>query len=117
MATVTLSTIEFDPAGFVELDCLPDSELRDVARRVSRIATLDAGAAVSDRGHSDADRTLRLVWAPRSERIEQAVERLVRRYPRIHAATDDGFYLVAPESYRHRPGQSTLILLVIRRIA
>ena len=58
----TLSSPSADYAGHVQIDIRPVIESGTVARRVSRIATLDGSAVVNDGGYSDTDRTIDLRW-------------------------------------------------------
>ena len=48
MMKAVISALTFDPAGRVALDLLPESDSGELRRRVSRVATLDGGVAISD---------------------------------------------------------------------
>lgn len=114
---VSISPLTFDPLGVVRLRLLPDSSMGQSRRRVNRIATLDGAAVVNDFGYSDADRTIRLQWVPVSKEQEANVQRLVQTNARLHVATSDGFFLVAPESYEPKVNESTLVLLVLAKLS
>lgn len=112
----TLSTPTFDPAGHVGIDCLPTTTHGETRRRMNRIPTLDGGAAFNDFGASEADRTIELKWRPRSAAQEAAIERLAKLYPRLHLATAQGVWLVAPEVYTPGANESRLVLLVVEKL-
>ena len=113
---VTLSTMTADLAGHVELPVNADSTGGETRRRVSRIATLDGGAVVNDGGYTAADRVLELAWVSDSATREAAVRRLVELYHQVVAATRDGVYLVALESYSPGADESTLRALVLQKL-
>jgi len=116
MPRVILSTLEFDPLCPVEIDALPASSAGDIRRRVSRVATLDGGAAFNDGGYAEADRTISLRWLPQSAAAEERITRLVRLYPRITVAMAEGVFLAAPERYTRDDEQASLSLLVESRL-
>lgn len=115
---IHLAATTFDPDGVVSLVVDPaDTQPGETRRRVSRIATLDGGAAVNDFGSSYADQTITLVWTPKDPALEAAVARLVRLYSRLWLSNEDGCFLVVPESYQPRNDRSTLVLLVLEKLA
>lgn len=114
---VTLSPLTFDPLGPVVIDSLASQTLGESRRRMNRIATLDGGAVFNDFGFSEADRTINLSWKVRSAVQEAAVARLVQLYARIHVATPKGFYLAALEVYVPGAQESSLLLLVVDKLA
>lgn len=115
---VHLAATTFDPKGVVSLVVDPaDTQPGETVRRVSRIATLDGGAAVNDFGSSYADQTITLVWTPKEPALEAAVARLVRVYSRLWHSNAEGCFLVVPESYQPRSNRSTLVLLVLEKLA
>jgi len=112
-----LSTLTFDLDGFVELEVSDRMTSGDTRRRVNRIATLDGGVAVNDFGFTDADRTIDVVWQPKTVALERAVDRLVQLYDRIRVATRSGVFLAAPEAYTPGAAESRLRLLVISKLS
>ena len=111
-----ISTVDYDPAGWVLLDVLPESAQDSRRRRMNRVATLDGGAAVNDFGFVEADRTFVLRWTPRERDTDDAIDRLVRLYSRLRLSIDGALYLVAPEVYTPGADESTLTLLVVERL-
>lgn len=112
---VSLSTLTFDPLGYVELP-LSQPALPVRARRMNRVATLDGGAVTNDSGYADADLTIDLRWTP-GRAVDQSVERLVRLYARLVVATPDGAFLSAIETYTPGAEESALRLLVLQRLS
>lgn len=112
-----LSAPVFDIYGYVALPLMPSAGER-VARRSSRIATLDGGAVLNDGGFSEGDRELMLRW-PADRWRDQVVEYLVRFYPRFVLAWEGGCYEVAPGAFqrRERADISRLQLLILRRLS
>jgi hypothetical protein len=113
----TLSTPTFDLDGFVELQLSSPAEPSETRRRVNRIATLDGGAVLNDFGFTDADRTLLLSWQPTGRQEHLDIERLVQTYAQLQVAITSGVYLAAPEVYQQGDDESTLRLLVIRKLS
>lgn len=114
----TISTREFDPDGYVQIEATVASALGgERTRRVNRVTTLDGGVAINDFGYTDGDRTLDLRWTPASEAQERAVERLLRTYPTLCVTVPDGAFLAAPERYTPGTDESTLRLLVVSRLS
>lgn len=112
-----ISTTTWDLDGFVELELSNRVEPSDTRRRVTRIATLDGGAALNDFGFTDADRTLVLRWAPVSRQQHEDIERLVQTYPLLQVALTSGVYLAAPETYQPGAEESSLRLLVTSKLS
>ena len=113
---IGLSAPLYDPAGSLRIDEMAASEINDLARRVNRIRTLDGGVSVNDTGHVAGDRNFRLRWRVPSAAQYEAVQRLVRLYPRLTVTTREGVFIAAPESVRMRDGQGDLQLLVLEQI-
>lgn len=116
MIRVTLSTVDYDPAGYVEIDATADTNDGETRRRVTRHPTLDGGAAFNDFGFAEPDRTILVKWAP-SPLVDDAVVRLLQLYSRVIVSTGRAVYLAAPASYRPGTDQSTLQLLVAAKLS
>jgi len=112
-----LSSITWDPAGWLELAALADDTAGETRRRVNRVATLDGGVVLNDRGYSEGDRTIEVRWTPTSKTLEDAIDRLVRTYTRLCISVPAGCYLTAPESYTPGAAQSKLRLLVVSKLS
>lgn len=112
----TISALEFDPSGYVQLEVLPGSAFQERRRRVNRIATLDGGSVVNDFGYAESDKTLALLWEPTNRATEAAVDRLVRLYGRLNVSIDGAMYLAAVEAYTPGTDESQLRLLVLEKL-
>lgn len=111
-----VSTLEFDPLGFVKLNVRPGSAFQERRRRVNRIATLDGGSVVNDFGYAESDKTLALVWEPTDRATEAAIDRLARLYGRLNVSIDGAVYLAAVEAYTPGTDESQLRLLVLEKL-
>lgn len=88
------------------------SRLSDRSRRVSRTATLDGGAVLTDQGYSVADRTLTLVAERAPRALLGAVAALLEACPLLLVSTDEGVFLAAPSQLTYVSGVLTLSALV-----
>ena len=116
MMRVTITAVEFDPLGRLTVDMLPDSDTRTLTRRVNRVATLDLGVAVNDRGFSHGDRTFDIRWITTAI-TKRTADYLTRAHGRVRVATDDGVYDAYIESYTPGVRESSIRLLVVQRIS
>jgi hypothetical protein len=114
---IVLSSRVFDLDGFVALNVQADSQMFDKVRRVSRSATLDGGAFITDFGYTDSDRTLTFNVNRLSRDDIVAVERLMRTYSEIGVSTYDGFYVGTMSGTSIRNGRMVLTILVKERLS
>ena len=114
---ITISSTTFDLNGSIQINPLPSATDGETTRRVSRVATLDGGVAVNDRGHSEGDRDLSYTWKTISKAHNDAVARIVRLYPRVTVSTPSGCFLAAPQRFSPGVGESTITLLVIDKVS
>lgn len=114
---LSLSSPTFDPEGALILHPSPDSQLADRARRVTRTATLDGGAAIHDAGYSVADRTLTIVLVLPSAPTVAALQRLLRLYGRLTVTTPEAVFLAVPERLFVGAEEATLTLLVLAQLS
>ena len=111
---ITFESTVFDPVGVISLEALPGSDLSASTRRVTRTATLDGNAVIIDNGYTAADSTLAIeAWLTESE--EQRLQRLMRIYPEIIAATPEGCYLGVIDSVRQGGDGRTHVSYLIQR--
>jgi hypothetical protein len=115
MITV-LSTLTLDLSGSVQIDALPESDFGDTRRRAFRIPTIDGGAVANDYGFSYSDRNFTILWNTKNKVYEDNVDRLCSLYSRLKFACHLGIFIVVPQSYRIRDGQSELQLLVLEKL-
>jgi hypothetical protein len=113
----TISSLVFDPLGYVELDVAGSTKFGDEKRRVSRIATMDGAASLNDGGYSEADRTIELRWKTDSFDFEDRVRRLLQLYSRVLVCTRIGAYIAASETYGVNTDESFLRLLPLSKVS
>ena len=115
-----VATTVFDVAGarIFKRDEL-DKELdnRQGARRVTRTATLDGGAAIADMGYSDSDRDIKIVEPEASIEAADYARYICENYARVVVSTPDGAYEAVPASHGLDDGTLTLKLLVISKLS
>lgn len=113
---ITISSPTFDLDAYIQISPIPggDGETR---RRVSRVKTLDGGVAVSDRGHSEGDRTIEYRWRPISKAHNDAVSRMVKLYPLVNVSNADGVFSAVPESFVPSPDECVITLLVTEKVS
>jgi len=106
----------FDLQGYAELEVAPESATSGLQRRFNKVATLDLGAAINDRGFSDSDREFTFAYTNQSEELDAALERLVRFHPRVWVSMRDGFFECAPIALDRDASRPTFTVSVIQRI-
>lgn len=114
---ISITSTAFDVLGHIDIVPLGDTPADSFSRRVSRVATLDGGVAISDRGYSDGDRTLTYSYRPVSKDHDARAERLVRLHPTVNISTPDGLFLAVPQAFDRSARQNTFTLLVIRKLS
>jgi len=113
---VTINAPQFDIDGQVVAEGVDPDGLDGFSRRVSRVATLDGGAAINDFGYSIADRTLTITWRPRTREQAENVRRMVQSYGRLIVSFRDGCYLGAPERLTPLDDSVSLTFLIEKRL-
>ena len=114
---ISISAIDFDIYGHVEIDPAPGSNDGETRRRVNRVATLDGGVAAPDGGYAEGDRTLNYEWLPVSADHNESVARLVRLYSTVHVTTPDGVYLAVPQVFVPGAEVCAITLLVLDKLS
>lgn len=117
MRKVHICSRLFDPLGWAQFVPLPSNAEGGLARRVTRVATLNGGVAVSDRGFSEGDRTLVYRFKPVSADHNARLMRLVRLHQTVSVATADGVYESVPQSFDPGNSENRFTLLVIRKLS
>jgi hypothetical protein len=114
---IGLATQVFDLLGAVLLVRTDaESETSAVGRRVSRTATLDGGAVITDGGCAPADKTLKVVAQQIDEATFAAVKYLVENYSQIMVSTRDGLFVGALENLTLDGDRLLLTVLVTAEI-
>jgi len=113
---ISISAPVFDINGSLLIDRYDVSGVSGLIRRVSRSATLDGQASISDFGYTDADRTLAVEWQA-SESEHLLASRLLKTYSRVIVSIDSGCFLCAPSEIVANNGLTILILLIERKLS
>lgn len=113
---VSISAPLFDLDGHVLLASVVPDGLADFSRRNNRIPTLDGGAAITDFGYSDADRTLDIRWAAKDKATVDNVRRMAKTYSRLIVATEEGCFIGAPGPFSLSDGEAEIQILVEKRL-
>ena len=113
MMMIALSTLTIDPFGHqvIHLDA-GRAGFGDTARRVSRIATLDGGAAILDGGYTVADRTITLDLTGQDKTLIDDLKYLTEMYSKLLVFTPDGAFTATPERLSEQGGTVRMTLLV-----
>lgn len=96
---------------FVVLEEKPESKIDRLTRRVSRIATLDAGAVINDSGYTDKDRAL-IIEADVTAAQKEILDHMIQNYSRLNVSTKSGFFVCAAQQFWLDNGQIRLIIWV-----
>lgn len=113
---VSISAPLFDLEGHAWLTNVAADGMSDFSRRNNRVPTLDGGAAITDFGYSDADRTLGIRWPAKNKAIVESVRRMAKTYSRLIIATDEGCFLGAPGTFSLGNGEAEMQILVEKRL-
>lgn len=110
---IGIATTTVDPYGALLLDCNDQrTNLGDIKRRVTRIATLDLGAAIIDTGYTDADRTVTLDISNETEANVEAAKWVTKYHSRVLLFLPDGAHAATPEQVTEARGNVTWRLLI-----
>jgi hypothetical protein len=110
MYQIGLAARVFDPEGALLSPEHGDSETGSLSRRLTRARTLDGGVAVTNRGFTDADRTLTLSLAGQPEATIERARRMLRLHGTITVTHWDGAYTGAPSEYNARRQELTVLI-------
>lgn len=113
---VTVAARAFDPDGVVSITLLDGSQVGDVERRVTKVRTLDQGVAINDRGFSEGDRELILIYKPVSLEHDDRVRRLIRLHPLVTVSTRVGCFEAAPLNFQNGADENAFVLTVTQRL-
>lgn len=110
---IGISTLTADPFGsHVLYPNAQRSRLYDMRRRVSRAATLDAGAVMIDSGYTDADRTVTVDLSNEDADTIQSLRYLLQSHDTVRLFLPDGAYLATLESMTESNGAAVLTILI-----
>ena len=114
-------TFDIDGSFLFDID-EKESDIQEAPRRVSRTATLDGNAAVTDFGFSHGDRDLTLVFdadkifmSSQLLTIREIIDKLwlfFRTYSEIALTLPDGVYNASINRYSNKFGRVSLKILI-----
>jgi hypothetical protein len=98
---IGIATLTYDTDGARVLSQDSATELRNNkgSRRVSRTATLDGGAAITDGGYSAADRTYIVKTRDDDGTLATWAERIVKNYTTLMLSTRNGLFYGTPSRW------------------
>ena len=114
---IHINATTYDLQGSLSIRLLPSSDEPSLSRRVSRVATLDQGVAVNDRGFSEGDRTFAFAYKPVSREHDNIAKRIIKIHSKVTVSTPEGVFLAAPESFNAGAEENTLTLLIISKLS
>jgi hypothetical protein len=114
---IFLNAPVFDYYGDLAIREKTSSGDGDINRRSNRIATLDGGAVLNDRGQTASDKSIAVVWSPTRD-DQLSVERMVKAYPFLIVSTQFGCFYANPQSltFDKKTGDASLRLLVMQQL-
>lgn len=91
---IAITPVTFSSVGGVEFDgSLPDSDLGQTTRRVSRTATLDGSCTILDQGFCHGDRTMQIKSSgPLGGETCTRLRDLQQDYSLLHLAVPEGVF-------------------------
>ncbi|MCK4620725.1 MAG: hypothetical protein KAT62_00780 [Desulfuromonadales bacterium] len=113
---ISLSPAVYSATEPVVLPLKSIGNLPDMARRSSRVATLDGGAVLTDYGYTDADRTWNIDLGALDEAVVGKLQALIKNESQIVAATAEGCFLGSLQSLGSRGGIITITFLPVERL-
>lgn len=114
---VHISAKTFDLSGALSITPLPRSRTPPSGRRVTRVATLDGGVAINDRGFAHGDRTLTLLYKPVSAAHDAIAQRIVELHTRVTLTTSEGCFEAAPDTFTPTPEENSFSFLIISKLS
>lgn len=114
---ISICAEQYDPEySPVLLRLSPGTDLVNVSRRVSRIATLDGGCIITDHGVSHADRTFEISIANIPPDLERRLFGLYVTYAWLRVSTWEGVYRSKISRYRYREGTLSITILIKEKL-
>lgn len=114
---ISISAKTFDIDGVLAINPISDGVDRPITRRVARVATLDQGVAVSDRGFSHGDRTLIVRYRPVSAAHDNTARRLISVHSRVNVFMDEGVFEAVISSLDQTGPENTITLYLLEKLS
>ena len=117
MMQVQITSINFDPLGYLAFETLPASDDRSVSRRFSKVATTDGGVATTDRGFSHGDRELSYQYIRTSKEQDDIAARIFSIHSRVYVSNNEGLFECIPDSFATQDEENTVTFSVVSKIS
>ena len=109
----TLSTIEAGETIVLNIDREPTKEN---TRRLSRTATLDGGAVITDGGWTDADRTLEFTAMRIPEETRENLWAMFRKESRVQLCCPEGVFTGYLQQIRFKGNSAAITFMVHEKL-
>lgn len=116
MNLIHIAAKTFDLSGALTIRPRVANSQGAMTRRVTRSATLDGGAAVSDRGFTHSDRTMTVEWQPVSAAEDAIARRLHQYHSRVLVSTEEGCFEAVPETLDLAASGNSFTLLIVDKL-
>src|SRR5690554_5108626 len=107
---IGLAAATFDPEGALLIPEHGDNDTGSLVRRVTRARTLDGGVAMTNRGYTPADRTLRLSLQGQPQALVERAKRLLRLHGNLMVSLVGGAFTGTASEYDE--GRQELTVLI-----
>ena len=115
MSVIVIAAPSADAEGSCTFKYNALSEVGSLVRRVSRVATLDGGVVINDLGFTHGDRTFS-VRAALTKAMTDKLNRILRLYPTVTIAVEEGVFLGAIQSNSITGNVSNLTILIKEKL-
>ena len=114
---IGISTLIYDLDGHMVLNESPKSIIPNITRRVSRTATLDGKAIISDLGHSVSDGTYIIKTFNLSKSDRDKLKALVESYSLVRMSTRQGCLLGVIKSLNVEDNPMEFVFFVQEKVS
>lgn len=116
---VSICATTADTNGDLLIDVSESSTFNYLARRVTRIATMDSGSVLIDNGFTPADGNIKLIIDPEKNSLSlyQAIARLITNFSLLTITTVDGVFQGVIESIDNNKTILTVNFLIVKQLA
>lgn len=107
---IGLAARTYDPEGALLLPWRDGTETESISRRVNRVATLDGGVSISNRGHAPGDRTVVISLQGEPLALVERARRMLRLHSQVTVSLRDGCFTGVPSEYNERRQELTVLI-------
>jgi len=117
MNTVSICSAVFNVEGASLFQASSDSSFGNMARRVSRVKTLDGGASIEDLGFNWGDVAWSIIVDDPSEALVNRFRFMTEYETTITVATKQGVFTASPGALSIASGKLTLSLTIKEKVS